>query len=138
MSLDSIKHKIQSLTDAEHSQLTSWIGSTEAARRRDAKTASLAVAGAVATMQDAGTIPMPASAAAPAATTDDVAGVPAWVNLGTNQVKMYRKGSIVRWNGKIWQSATDGLNSWEPGGAGVYDFIWRGITPAPPADTNTP
>lgn len=138
MSLDTIKSEIQTLTDSEHAQLTSWIGSTEAARRRDAKTASVAVAGAVAAMQDAGTIPKPAAATAPPTTPAEVSGVPAWVNPGTNQAKMYRKGSIVRWNGKIWQSATDGLNSWEPGAAGVYDFIWRDITPAPPANTITP
>ena len=111
MTLETVKAEIQTFTDAEHAHLAAWVGGAEAARRRDAKVAGVAVADCVGKMQDAGTLPKPAAATAPPATTADVAGVPAWVNPGTAHAKMYRKGSIVRWNGKVWQSMTDQLNS---------------------------
>ena len=139
MTLETVKAEIQTFTDAEHAHLAAWVGGAEAARRRDEKTASVAVAGAVATMQDTGTIPKPAAATAPPATTADVAGVPAWVNPGTAHAKMYRKGAIVRCAGKVWISEVDGLNSWEPGATGVYSNVWRDITPAAPTtDGSTP
>lgn len=128
--LEEVKAGIQTLTDSEAAHLTSWLDGVETARRRDAKVAGVAVADCVGKMQDAGTLPKPAAATTPPATTAAIAGIPAWVNPGTNHAKMYRKGAIVRWNGKVWQSMTDQLNSWEPGAAGVYSFIWTDITPA--------
>ena len=136
--LEEVKAGIQTLTDSEAAHLTSWLDGVETARRRDAKVAGVAVADCVGKMQDAGTIPKPATATAPPATTAAIAGIPAWVNPGTNHAKMYRKGAIVRWNGKVWQSMTDQLNSWEPGAAGVYDFIWTDITPAATAAGTAP
>ena len=131
--LEEVKAGIQTLTDSEAAHLTSWLDGVETARRRDAKVAGVAVADCVGKMQDAGTLPKPAAATTPPATTAEIAGIPAWVNPGTNHAKMYRKGAIVRWNGKVWQSMTDQLNSWEPGATGVYSNIWRDITPTPPA-----
>ena len=131
--LDEVKAGIQTLTDSEAAHVASWLDGVETARRRDAKVAGVAVAEVVAGMQDAGTIPKPAAATTPPATTAAIAGIPAWVNPGTIHAKMYCKGAIVKRNGKVWQSMTDQLNSWEPGGAGVHSFIWQDITPAPSA-----
>lgn len=133
MTLEELKAGIRSLTDAEHAHIASWVTGVEAARRRDAAIAGSAVAEVITGMQDAGTILKPAAATTPPATPADVANIPAWVNPGTIHAKMYRKGAIVKRNGKVWQSMTDQLNSWEPGGAGVHSFIWQDITPAPSA-----
>lgn len=36
----------------------------------------------------------------------------------------YQKGDIVMHNAKVWQSAMDGLNVWEPGAPGVDERYW--------------
>ena len=36
----------------------------------------------------------------------------------------YQKGDIVAHCGRIWQSAMDGLNVWEPGAPGVDERYW--------------
>lgn len=137
--LDEVKAGIQTLTDSEAAHVASWLDGVETARRRDAKVASVAVAEVVAGMQDAGTIPKPAAATTAPTDSTMAATVPAWVNPGTNQAKMYRKGAIVQCAGKVWISEVDGLNSWEPGATGVYSNVWRDITPAAPTtDGSTP
>lgn len=41
----------------------------------------------------------------------------------------YSKGDLVMHNGKLWQSQVDN-NIWEPGGAGVYENIWKELNEA--------
>lgn len=38
----------------------------------------------------------------------------------------YSKGDRVAHNGKLWESQVDN-NTWEPGGAGVYENIWKEV-----------
>ena len=38
----------------------------------------------------------------------------------------YAKGAKVTHNGKKWTSTADN-NVWEPGAAGVYESIWKGV-----------
>lgn len=53
---------------------------------------------------------------------------PAWTNPGTDKLAMYRPGAVVEHGGKLWESATEGLNSWEPGAPGVHYTVWRDVT----------
>lgn len=41
----------------------------------------------------------------------------------------YSNGDLVMHNGKLWQSQVDN-NTWEPGGAGVYENIWKEMNEA--------
>lgn len=129
MALEDAKTEIKKLTEAEFAHISSWVTGVETARRRDEKTASTAVASVVIGMQDAGTIPKPKAATAPPVTAADIANIPEWVDPGTDHSKMFRKDAVVKRNGKVYQSGVDGLNSWEPGGAGVYANIWKDVTP---------
>ncbi|MBE6120085.1 MAG: hypothetical protein E7189_06580 [Erysipelotrichaceae bacterium] len=43
-----------------------------------------------------------------------------------NASNTYSKGDRVTHNGKTWESMVD-KNGWEPGGAGVYETIWKEI-----------
>ena len=45
---------------------------------------------------------------------------------GTNHARMYTLGNVVRHNGRIWESITTTLNSWEPGTEN--GLTWRDIT----------
>ena len=38
----------------------------------------------------------------------------------------YTKGVNVTYKAKKWTSTADG-NAWEPGAAGVYESIWKGV-----------
>lgn len=54
--------------------------------------------------------------------------VPAWENPGTDFLKGYRQGGVVKHGEKYWLSETANLNVWEPGAEGVHSTVWRDVT----------
>ena len=69
----------------------------------------------------------------------DPGRVPAWANPGSDFLKAFRQGAVVKYAKKYWVSETTNLNSWEPGTEGVHSTIWRDVThevlpPAPKTD----
>lgn len=70
---------------------------------------------------------------------EDPSKVPAWANPGTDFLKAFRQGGVVKHAGKYWVSEAETLNVWEPGAEGVQATIWRDVThevqpPAPKTD----
>lgn len=143
--MDALRAQIQTLSDTDFTGLKAWIQTEETQRRRTA----IAEAEVIADLRDRGVITPPAPPV-PDDQSHDVAAYPSWKNPGTAHEKMYNYGDRVQHRGRIWESQSKGLNSWEPGAPGVYGFIWRDITddltrpesPAPPEegtpDTPTP
>lgn len=101
------------LDDAQHRDFRSWNAIEEPKRREAAKVAEQAQAELIGELVDAGTITGPDTATVEEVTESRTA--PAWANPGTDHAKMYRMGAVVEHDGKLWQSITPGLNSWEPG-----------------------
>lgn len=69
----------------------------------------------------------------------DPGKVPEWKNPGSDFLKSYRQGAIVKRAEKYWLSETENLNTWEPGAEGVHSTVWRDVTdevlpPAPVTD----
>lgn len=69
----------------------------------------------------------------------DPGKVPAWANPGSDFLKAFRQGAVVKRGDKFWLSETENLNTWEPGAEGVHATIWRDVThevlpPAPKTD----
>ena len=69
----------------------------------------------------------------------DPGTVPAWASPGSDFLKAYRQGAVVKRGDKYWLSETANLNTWEPGAEGVHATIWRDVThevlpPAPKVD----
>lgn len=65
--------------------------------------------------------------------------VPEWKNPGTDFLKAFRQGGVVKHADKYWVSETGNLNTWEPGAEGVHTDVWRDVThevlpPAPKVD----
>ena len=65
--------------------------------------------------------------------------VPTWANPGSDFLKAFRQGAVVKHGDKYWVSETETLNVWEPGAEGVHATIWRDVThevlpPAPKTD----
>lgn len=65
--------------------------------------------------------------------------VPAWKNPGSDFLKAFRQGAVVKHAEKYWLSETANLNTWEPGAEGVHSTVWRDVTdevlpPAPVTD----
>lgn len=115
--VEEIKPLVEALTGDDWPVFYQWVVSTEYKRREDAKIAGPAVeqaqADLIGELVDSGVITGPDTT-----TVEEVAEsreAPAWVNPGTDHSKMYRKGAVVSHAGKLWQSITPGLNSWEPG-----------------------
>lgn len=54
--------------------------------------------------------------------------VPAWKNPGSDFLKAFRQGAVVKHVDKYWVSETEVLNVWEPGAEGVHTTIWRDVT----------
>lgn len=69
----------------------------------------------------------------------DPGKVPAWKSPGSDFLKAFRQGAVVKHAGKYWVSETETLNVWEPGAEGVHSTIWRDVShevqpPAPKTD----
>lgn len=61
-----------------------------------------------------------------AALSDGEEGVKEWVQ--PDSTNGYAKGDRVTHNGRVWESAYDGPNVWEPGATGVGEDIWKDVT----------
>lgn len=101
------------LDDAQHRDFRTWNALEEPKRREAAKVAEQAQADLIGELVDSGVIVGPDTTTVEEVTESRTA--PAWVNPGTDHAKMYRMGAVVEHDGKLWQSITPGLNSWEPG-----------------------
>lgn len=69
----------------------------------------------------------------------DPGKVPAWKSPGSDFLKAFRQGAVVKHADKYWLSETEKLNVWEPGEKDVHATIWRDVThevlpPAPKTD----
>lgn len=69
----------------------------------------------------------------------DPGKVPEWANPGSDFLKAFRQGGVVKHGDKYWLSETENLNVWEPGAEGVHSTVWRDVThevlpPAPKTD----
>ena len=78
----------------------------------------------VADLRTAGTVSAPAVPKMPTRAAD----FPAWKDPGTDHSRMYLRGDRVTRDGKVWESRVAGLNSWQPGGAGVWETVWADVT----------
>lgn len=106
----------------------------ETRRRQAAPLVAAAQAQVVSDLRASGTITAPTPPANPTKATN----FPAWKSPGTDHARMYLKGDRVSRNGRVWESRTEGLNSWEPGAAGVWETVWADVTDQvlpKPADT---
>lgn len=137
MAIKDIQNSISKLTDDDFSQLLQWIP-TEEQRRINTFQQDLGKAQVVEELRQSGDIKAPTETK-----LNDIekgsqtTNIPEWVNPGTIHSNMYTYGDVVKHNSKIWVSTTKNLNSWEPGGAGVYDNVWKQV-PTETVNTNTP
>lgn len=127
MALNEAKKAVEELTDKEWDTFLSWALNEHRDYRINRPVIEKAQAEVVVNLVDTGKV-----AGAQHITYEQaVAGEkpPAWVNPGTDLTKMYPTGAVVSRKRRMYLSTVeDKLNSWEPGGDGVYDFIWRDIT----------
>lgn len=137
--MESIKEMIRVLQPSQFEDLRRWVNVDETQRRR----ALAAEAEVIADLRNRGVIE---DTAPPPSDPTDAEAYPEWSNPGTAHERMYVRGDHVRHRGRVWESVTDNLNSWEPGGEGVYSFIWRDVTdtltppepPEPPLEPDQP
>lgn len=121
--LNEIQDKIEKLAPEDFKDLQAWVMVIEAKRRESLK----AKTEVIVDLQSTGELPKPDVVTEEEA-SKDVESIPNWVNPFTIHSKMYRKGDVVKHNGKVWISTTPILNSWEPGGVGVYENVWKELT----------
>src|SRR5699024_720997 len=129
--MTDLQDQIKELSDADFRDLKLWLITEEDARRKAEPAIRRGQQEIITGLQADGKLPKPEYT--DAGSVEDVDAVPEWENPGTVKVKMYPQGAVVRHNDRVWESRTD-LNHWEPGGAGVYDTVWRDITPPPVND----
>ena len=135
----TIQDDIRGLDGPAYNTLRAWLLTEEDTRRANANATAIdgAKAGVIEDLRKAGTIPNPAPPVTVSAATK-VTDFPAWKSPGTDHSKMYTYKQRVSRNGKVYESQVQGLNSWEPGGVGVHDTVWRDVTAqviTPPAGT---
>lgn len=137
----AIQDDIKALPAEDFAALKAWIVNTETDRRAAAPVVDGAKATVIEDLRKAGTIPNPAPPVTVSAATK-ATDFPAWKSPGTDHSKMYTYKQRVSRGGKVYESQVQGLNSWEPGAAGVWENVWRDVTATvitPPADgTTTP
>lgn len=119
----TLQEDVMALHDEAFQEFKRWVNITETQRRKD----DVAKAEFLDEMRADGVVESPAPPV-DEADRHNVDAYPEWRNPGTTHALMYTRGDRVQHNGRVWESMTSGLNSWEPGGTGVYDFIWRDIT----------
>lgn len=136
MAIKDIQNSISKLTDEDFSSLLQWIP-TEEQRRINAFQQDLGKAQVVEELRQSGDIKAPTETKLKDIEKgSQTTNIPEWVNPGTIHSNMYTYGDVVKHNNKIWVSTTNNLNSWEPGGAGVYDNVWKEV-PTETVNTNT-
>lgn len=125
--MQHIKESIQKLNEADWQELFAWMVGAEHQRRESAPAVDAAKAEVIEEVWEANPDLKP-DAATQEQAEQEAPAIPAWVDPGTIHTKMYPHGAVVEHHGRIWKSNVAGLNSWQPGAAGVYDFIWEDIT----------
>lgn len=127
MALNEAKKAVEELTDKEWDTFLSWALNDHRDYRINRPVIEKAQAAVVVELVDTGKV-----SGAQYITYDQAMSgkkPPAWANPGTDLTKMYPAGAVVERRERIWLNEVgDRLNSWEPGGDGVYENIWRDIT----------
>lgn len=124
--MSDIKEQVKQLSQSEFEDLIGWMVTDERNRRREAEAKEKAQAAVVADLVEKGKID-----GAPSITTNQYQqgeNPPEWENPGTDITRMYPEGAVVSRKGRVYISRVAGLNSWEPGGDGVYNNVWLDIT----------
>lgn len=138
MAIETIQKEIQTLPDNDFYELLRWLP-TEERRRIDKVQQEAGKAQVVEELRKSGDIKSPTKTKLKdlekGSTTTTI---PEWRDPGTDHSKMYLPGDVVEHNGKIWVSTTQNLNSWEPGGEGVYDNVWKQVPTTPGVTTPKP
>lgn len=129
--MTELQDQIKGLSDADFRDLKLWVITTETTRRQQEPAVRAGQQEIITGLQADGKLPKPEYT--DAGSVEDVDAVPEWVSPGNDHAKMYPQGAVIRHNDRVWESRTD-LNHWEPGGVGVYDTVWRDITPPPTTD----
>lgn len=125
--MQRVMDEVRSLDDVTFDRFLSWVLNEERDRREKERAKQSAQAVVIAELVESGKL----SGARYVSLDDALAGVkpPAWVDPGNDLTKMFPTGAVVSRKRRIYLSAVEGkLNSWEPGGDGVPDHIWRDIT----------
>lgn len=126
--MEELKASIQELNTDDFEWLMGWLVNTERARRREEAAKQKAELEVIGSLVEAGAVEG-AQAVSEEKATSDPDSIPPWVDPGTDHTKMYRTGAVVAHKNRYWLNMVeDRLNSWEPGGEGVYENIWRDIT----------
>lgn len=138
--MDDLKSQVQALSADDWPAFYHWVVTTEHKRREDAQIAGPAVeqaqADLIGELVDSGVITGPDTT-----TVEEFAEsreAPAWVNPGTDHSKMYRKGAVVSHAGKVWESVTPALNSWEPGTENGLTWVEVVLPDAEPVEGEEP
>lgn len=138
MAIDTIQKEIQTLPDNDFYELLRWLP-TEERRRMDEAQQEAGKAQVVEELRKTGDIKSPTKAKLKDMKQgSQTTTIPEWVNPGTTHSMMYLPGDVVEHNGKIWVSTTQILNSWEPGGEGVYDNVWKQVPTTTTGTTTNP
>jgi len=125
--MQEIQTKIQGLSRSEFDALISWMINTERERREQESAQEAAQVQVIQGLAQSGKI----AGAKYVSLEEAFAGVtvPSWRDPKTDITKMYPHGAVVARRGRFFMSAVAGkLNSWEPGGDGVYESIWSDVT----------
>ena len=127
MSLNEAKQAVERLDDDEWNAFLSWALNDHRDYRKNRPVIEKAQAEMVVELVGAGKV----SGAKYITYDQALAGEkpPSWSNPGTDVTKMFPFGAVVARKRHIYISEVEGkLNSWEPGGEGVHENIWRDIT----------
>lgn len=129
--MTTIKTQIEQLPDNKFRELKDWIIVDETARREQEQAVRAGQQEIISELQADGVIPAPKYGTADDAT--DVDRAADWVDPGTRHALMYPAGAVVAHADRLWESGVD-MNHWEPGSPGVYNNVWKDITPPPRVD----
>lgn len=125
--MENLKKQIKNLSGEDFENLLGWAVTTERDRRRALEAKERVRAELVAELVEQGKVTGAKFISQEAALAGEKP--PSWSDPGTDVTKMFPFGAVVARKRHIYISEVeDKLNSWEPGGEGVHENIWRDIT----------
>ena len=125
--MESLKEQIKNLNAEDFENLLGWAVTAERDRRRALEAKERVRAELVAELVEQGKVTGAKFISQEAALSGEKP--PSWSDPGTDVTKMFPFGAVVARKRHIYISEVENkLNSWEPGGEGVHENIWRDIT----------
>lgn len=120
--MEDLKQKTRALTPRQWSEFYSWVLMEERPRREAAAATEIGQAEMIRDLINQGVLSGPE-----AITEDELSSkeVPKWVDPAGVRDKMYLEGAVVSYEGQVYKSTYQGLNSWEPADDGE---VWTVIT----------